>query len=284
MTLRPGSLLLIIGFSTIVTFSQASQPIGFCELFDTSISKEGSVVRTEAYMTYSTVGRVDGGDPVLYSPSCNNEDFFAVAHFAKKLPKSIQRFFSALPNEKNFILKLSTTGRLSKSFLPVYGHLSWSRSRFEIDKIEEISDQTADPKMVGPDFKADAPLTAAARSLHAIDTTILPNLLQGSILNSHRSYFHKSFTLIDLKGKHFSLDQIESFSLANLSGGKIEERPSMTWVQLQRVELQGADYIATGRFSFGKNRSRNTLEYRNVYRLDDGSFVLVKTSLQRIPD
>jgi len=282
MPLKILLLLLTIASVASAAFPQKAQPSSYCELFKAPISKDGRVVTTEAYMTYSTVGRVDGGDSFLYGPNCNNEDYFAIAHFAKKLPKSTHKFFSGLPNEKQYVLKLVVTGRLRTSFLPLFGHLGWSRSQFDIDTIESISNVTTDSQVVRPDLVAEAPLTEAARLLRDLNSDIVLNLLSGTVTQQTKNSLHTSFSLTDPNGKDFSADQLTSVSLKNLFPDNIDGFDRRA-IRQPTVEIVGEEYVATGLF-WVENAlgSKKTLEYRNVYCRDEDSFLLMKTSLRSI--
>lgn len=118
--------------------------VDYCSIFDLSNNYSGQIIKSRAFMTYSTVTRVDGGDSFLYSKNCNNGDYFAVTNFSKlnNLSKW-EKFFAKLPGEKNFIFEISFIGKLQTSVIPFFGHLGWSRAEIEIFKIESMKDITS---------------------------------------------------------------------------------------------------------------------------------------------
>src|SRR5688572_25921933 len=81
-----------------------SKFVKYCSLFDPAY--QGKAVSSSALMFYSTVGRVDGGDTFLYSPQCNNPDYFAIPKGTSRVWSKWQRFFDQLPPEKNLTLEI----------------------------------------------------------------------------------------------------------------------------------------------------------------------------------
>lgn len=278
MPLRILPLLLASVFLAFTSFAQKTTPGNYCDLLRSSTN---DLVTTEAYMTYSKVTRVDGGDAFLFWPDCNNKDYFAATYFAKKFPKETARFLSALPNEKDFILKVTVTGRMRFSFIPLFGHLSWSRAQFEIDAISSISNVTSDPGIVRPDFEAQARLTESGTYLRDLNSELILNLLSGTISPENKDSFDQSFVLIDQNGREFALDQLGSIEHLN---GNSRSGYNRRAVQQPKVEIIGKDYVATGLF-WVENASgtKRPLEYRNIYRRDGDSFILMKISLRSLP-
>lgn len=282
MRLRRLLLLLSILLLVPVALSQKARQSDYCGLFNPSNS-EGDLVTTVAYMTYSSVSRVDGGDSFFFWPTCNNEDYFAIASFSKNLPKTKKKFFSELPNEKSYILKLTVTGRLRTSFLPRFGHLSWSRSQFEVEMIESISNATGEHKVELPDLNARAPLAELAKHLHRLNMELVPALLGGSLSKEDKTSLDPTFTLTDQNGKVFSKDQVHLINIQGLFAESVDGFDRRA-VRQPEVDVVGPNYIATGLFWVENSAgNKKTLEYQNLFRRDGDSFVLMKTSIRDIP-
>lgn len=256
--------------------------ISFCEVFDGSDSFDGKLVITEALMTYSTVSRVDGGDSFLYSPKCNNQDFFAVTEFSDGITKTVKQFFSKLPDERNFVLKVTLTGRARSSFIPLFGHLSWSRSQFVVEDINNISNITNDSSHVPPNFDDEAPLTELGNHLRNLNSDLVLSLLTGLAPEKLNDSLDPAFGLTDPNGRTFSGDRLRLLSLEYIFG-KVDGFETRA-VQQPKVKVVGQDHIATGLFWIeNAARDRKQLEYENVFRQSGSTFILVRTRLRSIP-
>ena len=229
-------------------------------------------------MTLSTVGRVDGGDSYLYSPGCNNGDYFAVTDFSQsKDNRKVRKFFNSLAAEKNFILEVDVTGRLVNSFMPLFGHLSWSRSEFKIDRINSIVDVSGRQNLVEPDLEADAPLTKLANSLKEINGELMLHFIGSSSWPDIDGMFDDSFTAIDPSGQTYKKSSYNELDANRLFGGA-EGYPTRFVTQPDQVTKEGNIYVASGIMAIeSASRARKELRYENTYRIAGDSIRLVKS-------
>lgn len=257
--------------------SQVGDLVSFCDLLDSSRDLEEKFVRTEAYMTYSTVGRVDGGDSFLYSPQCNSKDNFAIADLGKNLDKTSQVFFSKLTSGRNYRLKITVSGKLRTSFLPLYGHLSWSRYQFEIDSIASIEDDTRNAAL--PDFEAKSPSLEIAFRLRHINDSLIYYFFTGRSDEPVDDILDAKFVLIDLGGNTVIRDEVRSFSSNQFV--ELKKNIKTVGVRQPEVEINGVEYVATGIVAFEYGDGRKTqVEYVNTLRRANDSFIVLRTEFR----
>lgn len=262
------------------THSRKLNTVPFCDLMDSSKQPEDTLVRTEAYMTYSTIGRVDGGDPFLYSPSCNNKDNFVVAEFVKELDRKTKDFFAKLAAEKTFRLKLTLTGKLQKSFLPVYGHLSWSQKKFEIASIISVEDATI--STVSPDFDAKSPLLDSAFRLRQTNDILILYFINGRIDDGSEDIIDGNFVLTDLAGDTIGFGELPNFVSSKFAELKRDNKAIL--VRQPIVTIRGNEYVATGIITFDSGNRNTQVEYRNTFRRDKDSFIATRTEFRRLTE
>jgi len=229
-------------------------------------------------MTWSTVARVDGGDSYLYSPACNNGDYFAVTDFSlSKENRNVRKFFRSLGAEKNFILEVDVTGRLANSFMPLFGHLSWSRSEFKIDRINSIVDVSGQQNLVRPDREAKTPLTDLATSLKEINSELMLRFLTSLRRPDLDEMFEDSFTATDPSGQTYGKANLNDLDADRLFGGT-DGYPSRIVTQPDQVTKDRNIYVASGIMGVvSASYSKKELRYENTYRITDDSIRLVKS-------
>lgn len=169
--------------------------------------KSTALVKIKVFMTWSTVVRVDGDDPVIYSDKCNNEDFFVAADFLQvREVQKVDKVFGRLAPQKRFILELDVTGRLASSFFPRFGHLGWSRYQFRAVEVHSLKDVTGKRNVVRPDHDADAPDISFATHLQLINTESVLYFLGANSLPEITTYFTQDFTALDPMGRKYDRD------------------------------------------------------------------------------
>ena len=263
---------IIISFLAIIFNATAlhSQPVALspqvdlCAVVDsTPPSDEPKRIRLKSLMTYSTVGRVDGGDPFFYSPKCNNEDYFAVAEFERtKWNKKHEAFLANLKPEKNFILEVVFEGRVETAFFPTFGHLSWSRVSVQIDKIVSIVDVSGRAGLQKPDSRVEGSKNRQARYFLSFNEEVLSYFFGIRSLFNEDQNFADEFEAVDSDGRKFN-----SSNLNSLIGNY---RPSSGIKQLQfyhpSVRSEGSHLILIGTVMFeSKSGEKNTLGYETTY-------------------
>lgn len=284
------SPIFIILFAIFITFPQLSKgqannkkplEINYCFALDSSENLEGKLIKTKALMTYSTVSRVDGGDSFLYSPKCNNGDYFAVTNFSKlKNHNKWNNFFNSLPLEKSYILEVEFVGKIETSIIPSFGHLAWSRAEVTIIKITSINDITSISKNKEPDYKAETPLTNNGTSLTNLNSTIMFYLL-----GNKNSYFDFSnsvsdkFILTDKLGRNFYknnylklvdegiFDKSKKWDTTSVSNGYAVKFGKDLYKVSGKVGIEYVD---------GKKKE---LKYENTFQLVKDSWMLLEIKL-----
>lgn len=237
----------------------------YCSLFDQAKTYENKIVKTNALMSYSNVSRVDGGDTFLYSPNCNNGDYFAtIDTFEIKKSSKLRGFFAKLSKEKNFIIEVYFTGKLQTSLTPTFGHLSWARAEMKIFEISSIKDVTEEPKTKKPDNEAETPLISKGSELQSLNSQILFYFVSGdkSLLDIER-YTSKDFTLTDKLGRTFDKN-----NYLKLIEEGLFNRLEVIGVELGRVtKLEDENYVISGKI---ENRvdgiKKEALNYENNFQ------------------
>ncbi|PYS99309.1 MAG: hypothetical protein DMF63_11845 [Acidobacteria bacterium] len=264
------SLLIFAG-------SVTAQQTEFCSAFSEGTHTTGTI-RVKALMTLSTVGRVDGGDSFLYSAGCNNGDYFAVTDFSQsKDNRKTRKFLDSLAAETNFILEVDVTGRLVNSFMPSFGHLSWARSEFKIDRIDSIVDVSGRQNLVRPDLDAVTPLTNLATSLKVTNTQLMLRFLGSSSWPDIDGMFDDSFIAVDPNDQTYTKTTYNDLDANKLFGGT-SGYPTRFVTQPDQVTKDGNTYIASGIMGVERaSRAQKKLRYENTYRITDESIRLLKS-------
>ena len=257
--------------------SVPAQRTEFCSAFSEG-THATDTIRIKALMTWSTVSRVDGGDSYLYSPDCNNGDYFAVTDFSQLNDKGkLRRFLDSLARERNFILEADVTGRRVNSFIPLFGHLNWSRSTFKIDRINSLVDVSSRQNLVRPDLEADTPLTDLATSLRDINSELMLKFIGQSDMPALDEMVEASFTATDPNGQTYRKTNYKELD-ANRLFGSTDGYPKRFVVRPEQVTKQGNLYVVSGTMGIeSASDVKKELRYENTYRIVEDSIRLVKS-------
>jgi len=251
----------------------------FCTLFEPSGDKRNVMVRTEAYMTVSTIGRVDGGDSYFFSPDCNNVDFFAVVELAAA-NKNAVRSFGRLSPEKNYIFRVRVVGKLTVSVVPVFGHLGWSRAQFDVTAFERIKDVSN--SLVTPDTKAEGKLTSAGKSLRSTNNRLMFHVLMRPENEYLDGLIADDFVLTDSQNREFGKNTLSKVSRDVVFGGS--SGYDIISVGVDSARGIGEDYIVEGLASIQSGDRRKEIRYESVYRRLADSFLLLSTRLSKVSE
>jgi hypothetical protein len=261
-------------FFLLLTASSPAQATDFCAVFSEGTHITGTI-RIKALMTWSTVTRVDGGDSYFYSAGCNNRDYHTVTDFSRlKNGEKLSKFLRALPTERDFVLEAEVTGQLVISFMPTFGHLSWSRSTFKIDQIHSIVDASSRANLVRPNFDANAPLTELAASLRDVNAEMLLVFLGSSRLPDIDGMVADEFTAIDPNGQTYRKANYRDLQLFADTKGY----PVHFVRQPDRVGRNGQLYVASGLMGIeSASGAKKQVRYETTYQVTDDSIRLVKS-------
>lgn len=272
-------LLLVFLMDAEIAFGQKAER--FCSLFDLSKRFENRAFKTTAYMTYSTVSRVDDGGSFFYFPNCNNKDYFAVSNFSNlKDSEKWNKFFQKLPEEKDFIFEVNFIGKLQTTIIPLFGHLSWSRAEIEILQIDSIKDITLSKKM-RPNFNTDSPLTAKGEELQVINSEIIFSLL-GIGRSSDvtiEDYFDEDFKVrsgnIVLGYKKSYRARIDQEFSDNFRNAKSFE------LRINSVKENENLYVVEGTLKINKDSKSEVIKYENLFVFEKKNWLLRETKFFR---
>lgn len=250
----------------------------YCSLFNSSKNLEGKLVRTRAFMTYSTVSRVDGGDSFFYLPECNGGDYFSTIGDSPEI-KNIQKLNKVIENsedEKHHILEIEFIGKIETSIIPSFGHLAWSLSEIQLAEIifvKNVSNKIKVSKK--PKYEAETSLLNRGKGLKDMNSYILFSLLKRSSTENDL-YLSDNFVLIDKNGKDFKKVNITDFSVKNLFN--LNEDYESMFIKGPGVETKNGLYIASGICGVKyKNGKEKMVKYVNTFKHVEDSWRLIKT-------
>lgn len=168
LPILPFILFWLASVAAVPSFSQTP----YCDLFRYGKHKERQTSTFAILVVPLEVPSVDGNEKYVFSPSCNNRDFFALADFGNtRVTLPTPAGVSATPPSARRFFEVQLRGRLSVRALPSYGHLDAFRAKFVISEIlsakEIINPQTR------PNFTANAPIIDAAVSLKSTNLELL---------------------------------------------------------------------------------------------------------------
>jgi hypothetical protein len=282
------TVLLFLLFFLFLLQSISAQPAiklpkytDYCALIRSESLSSTEVFRTKAFMSYSTVLRVDGGDTFFYSPKCNGGDNFSLVEFSalKDSNKKWLSFFNNLPGQKNFIFEVDFTGTAESSLLPVFGHLGWSRAEIKPGKINSIRDVSNRVKK--PDYDAEKSIVERGTSLRDINVDALFSILLGNTYEPKSSVnISENFVLTDFAGNTFTKKQLSDFFARN-PYGKRDDYPSWgTSINGGKATRINDLYKVTGFINFTDNQDKVTsLRYENFFEYKNENWLLNKSSL-----
>ena len=250
--------------------------VDFCTLFDQASKYEGQVVKTHAYMSYTNISRVDGGDTFLFSPKCNNEDYFAVVNAKSRHGWS---YLSQLPPEQDFILDVTLQGRLRTSIIPSYGHLSWSRAEMEVAQLDTIKNVTKTRPSLLPNLDSTGRIIETGRSIKNVNAEVSLWIFSARHMVTAKPSIHSEFVLTDELGNAYTLDTIELFRERQMFQSIGRENMA---VRINDLTATSDGYKALGSVEIGDNRSvRLKFVIENTFKLDGGSPILIRSVLTR---
>lgn len=208
------AVLLIGGLSVHANGQRRPAYVPYCSLFDPGY--EGQKVSSRALISYSTVTRVDGADPFLYSAGCNGPDFFAIWEIEAAAWNRWERFFAKLPRQRHLILEIEFEGKPTVETSQLFGSLDgWARAQVDVSKITSIRDVTASPTAVRPDHDAARPNIERIERVKSdlrefLQSLPAPNEAYNSIKNSVTD----EFIFVNSEGKTFTKAQFFALSSA----------------------------------------------------------------------
>ena len=264
-------LALAISADSICQISKPRQQTAdLCRVLRSPQKCDNKRVRFKAFMTYSTISRVDGGDSYIYSPDCNNPDNFVVTEYSdsKVLEKGTD-FLSALPSEKSYILEIDAVGRFETALWPSFGHLGWSLHRFEIEKIAGIADVTQKIGIVRPDDEADGIITGERSMLKSMNADLIL-YLSGTSDSFRYGGVSQRTKFVHPSGRSYSGQDLEKVRLSWLVD------PAKKWSR--KVTARDVDYMK-GRF-----RISGALVFENPTRSEERVVYFYSSYLKKVDD
>jgi hypothetical protein len=243
-------------------------------MFDQVANYERKTIRTRAFMAYSTVAGVDGGDTFIYSQNCNSKDYFSVIDFSKlKKAGKWNNFFAKLPKEKDFIFEIDFTGTMQLSITPTFGHLSWSLAEIKIVEISSIKDVTFVSAIKKPDYKADAHLSDKGTSLRNINSEILFYFMSSNKMSSLpnlEQYISHDFILIDKLGRKFDKKDYRILIKEGLFSAVIDSTQIVSDEEIKKLEDE--IYTISGEIGISfANEKREKLNYKNTFQFSENA-------------
>lgn len=255
----------------------------YCSLFNRTENYQGKIIKTRALMTYSTVGRVDGGDSFIYSQDCNSGDYFATVDFTNlKNSEKWDKFFAKLPEEKSFIFEINFVGRLQTSITPAFGHLSWSLTEVEVSEIYTLKDVTSVAKIKKPNYKAETPLRDKGKQLENINNRIVFFFFDSKREKTEiANYVADGFMLTDTNGGQYRKDSYQEITFKNL----FLEAKELNLLSLSLTHIIFAEnvYEVYGTIvNEEKDGTKKTLKYKNVFQYANDSWFLKQTEFSNL--
>ena len=287
MQKRNKTIIIFSFLFCLFFFSQASaqsqiKPLkyaNYCTIVKSENSDSTEIFRTKAFMSYSTVLRVDGGDTFFYLPRCNGGDNFSTVDFSsiEDSENKWSSFLNNLPSQRDFIFEVDFTGTIESSLLPIYGHLGWSRAEIKLIKINSIRDVSRRVKK--PVYDAAKSIIEDGRSLRDTNVDVSFFILLG---NRYEPKFNENisedFVLTDFTGNTFTKKNLPEFFSQN-PFGKSENYPSssLSGGKASRINNQ---YKVVGIVAFTNNQDKITsLRYENFFEYKRENWLLTKSNL-----
>lgn len=257
--------------------SQNTKILDYCSIVKTPERYIGKVIRTRALMTYSTVSRVDGGDSFLYSPLCNNGDYFVVTNYEEmQKPDKTSTFFERLANEKNFIFEVVIAGRFEYSIVPNFGHLSWAMNELKVHRIASIRDVTSIQSYKKPDSNVETPRRNAGSHLRWLNSEIMFYFL-GDPSREVEARLDNGLEIVDASSHTFRRSEVNEFRNIGLFDSTLKYRDK--FVSGPSVSYESGKYIASGNLGVTLNSGeKKILKYECIYRSSNEGFILEKVS------
>lgn len=266
--------------------SQISVPVvEYCELFERPLPIRTGLFRTTAYMSYSTVSRIDGGDPFLYSPKCNDSDHFAVFDTAKNVWGRYPKFFDSLPPERHHVISITFDGRLEVANSHLFGSLDgWSRAKALIINTISLRLLPAPQESILPNQTAEAPEAERIERLQASFWLFLQSLLRSN--GAEPSLLSDDFVLVNYDGAKISRTEVLSRSepvIKNSMGEITLPKPLSDQLRISRriLNATATRIIGLGTIEFRNHRSILTYASQVTFKLYDGEWKIQKAVITR---
>jgi hypothetical protein len=234
-------------------FSQSKTVLDYCSIVRSPSSYAGKDVHFRAYLTYSTVSRVDGGDSFFFSPQCNSGDYFTTVEFSNPVSTS---FFEKLDLGKEFVLEAEVVGKFDSSFPALFGHLSWALHELTIINLISVKDVSRTQANIKPNYDAETPIRNDGRAISALTSEIVSGFMGTGSITLER-YFSSNLIVIGFEQKPITISEaVEAIRLFLLT-----DNNTTSFVSNPSVERHEKDVIATGIFGV---RSQNGLDKKSV--------------------
>jgi hypothetical protein len=273
------ALLLVLLNGSVYGQSRTTAETNFCSLVHSPSTYIGKTVHFRAFMTWSTVTRVDGGDSFFFSPNCNNGDSFALANFTRSADsKQIQAFFKKLKPETHFVFEVDATGEFDSAFPATFGHLDWALHEIELTEIRSIHDISLVRPELKPDFEAKTPITDLGRKLSSLTVDVVSHF---SHFTGYRDdldvarYFAADLKVVGPTGKTLTNGQIDYLVKEGLfdTSKTYENR----FVRHPSIKMSDAKFIAFGRVGVNGNlKTEKSLKYECTFRRTADDLVVEK--------
>jgi hypothetical protein len=271
--------LLFILNGSVYAQSRAAGETDFCSLVHSPSTYVGKTIHFRAFMTWSTVTRVDGGDPFFFSPNCNSGDNFALADFTKSADsKQIQTFFEKLKPETNFVFEVDATGKFDSAFRPTFGQLDWALHEIKLTGIWSIRDISLLRPEIKPDFEAKTPVTDLGRKLSSLTVDVVSHFSHFTgyrdDLNVAR-YFAADLKVVGPTGKTLTNGQVDDLVKEGLfdTSKTYENR----FVRQPSIKVSDDKYVAVGRLGVNMNlKTEKSLKYECTFRRTADDLVVEK--------
>lgn len=259
--------------------ARKAETLNYCSVVGSPEKYLGKTVKVKALMTFSTVSRVDGGDPILFASKCNSGDFFATTNYTEVIDgHNIDAFFDKLAPEKNYVFEIIFLGKLEYSIVPVFGHLSWATNEFKISRVISIRDISSRRPSKRPNFELDTPKINLGLSLVARTKSFIYFLMD--LERTTDISYGSDFRLIDQSAKSYISDQIDELRKRGVFD--TVARANGSFFGTPTVRKEGGKYIATGKFGLNLESEKvASLRYECIYREIDGDFVLETVRLSK---
>jgi hypothetical protein len=258
----------------------AIKNIKYCDAFDNA--DKNQVIRTKAFMTLSTVSRVDGGDSFLFSTHCNSGDYFAVVKIKRNLEKlPWYKFLENLKSEKNYVFEVEFIGKLETSFPPSFGHLSWSRAEIQILNIIKFKDVSKSKNL--PDYTANAPIIEVSAEL----TTLMPYIMYllfrtDSMIDSgnRRFLLSDNFIISDDAGNKENAENSRRITEKMLNNKSLINKSSVNIKEIKKID---ETYMVSGTYQFFTSENESLkIFYENNFSYSSQTWTLNSTKLSKL--
>jgi hypothetical protein len=267
---------VIVPCYVIAQKNTSVKSLKYCDVFDSTL--EGKRIRTKAFVKLSTVGAVDGNDTFLYSPLCNNGDYFAIPEISNQSNQSIWNLTTNnLTSNKEFLFEIEFIGKLRTLLVPEFGHLSWCRAEMKILKIINLQDMTT--LIPRPNF-GNTPLIDKGKQLQAINNEAVKYIFFGAD-NSQDIKLAENFTISDVFGNTANAERMNKVT-EKYFGRFNNSNPIRASISMKQAKKVGKFYIVSGLFKYIVKTVSTKIAYKNTYTFSSNSWTLNSTKLSKL--